>query len=104
MSHRGCQQSELAYALQASAVRRRNEHAATLDLVRRTQYDQAFIFSYSERSKTFASRHLQVGKVLLSPINAPADCCCGNVSINSHGYFLRPTVSSAVSDADRLST
>ncbi|KAK9864446.1 hypothetical protein WJX84_002398 [Apatococcus fuscideae] len=34
------------------------EHAATLDLVLRTHYDQAFIFAYSERSRTFASRHL----------------------------------------------
>ncbi len=36
------------------------EHAATLDLVERTSYDQAFMFAYSERSKTFASRHLAV--------------------------------------------
>ena len=36
------------------------EHAATLDLVQQTHFDQAFMFAYSERSKTFASRHLAV--------------------------------------------
>ena len=30
----------------------------TLDLVRKTQYDQAFMFAYSEREKTHAARHL----------------------------------------------
>ena len=34
------------------------EHAATLDLLRTTRYDNAFLFSYSERAKTYASRHL----------------------------------------------
>jgi tRNA A37 methylthiotransferase MiaB len=34
------------------------EHAATLDLLRNTCYDNAFLFSYSERAKTYASRHL----------------------------------------------
>lgn len=34
------------------------EHAATLDLLRNTRYDNAFLFSYSERAKTYASRHL----------------------------------------------
>lgn len=34
------------------------EHAATLDLLRHTRYDNAFLFSYSERAKTYASRHL----------------------------------------------
>ena len=65
-----------------------DEHAATLDLVQRTQYDQAFIFAYSERSKTFASRHLQVGLALVPPGSDPADCCCGNVSIDPHRDFL----------------
>ena len=35
------------------------EHQDTLDLMRKTQYDQAFMFAYSEREKTHASRHLQ---------------------------------------------
>lgn len=34
------------------------EHAASLDLLRSTRYDNAFLFSYSERGKTYASRHL----------------------------------------------
>ncbi|KAK9848481.1 hypothetical protein WJX84_012363 [Apatococcus fuscideae] len=34
------------------------EHFATVDLVKRMQYDQAFMFAYSQRTKTFASRHL----------------------------------------------
>lgn len=34
------------------------EHAASLDLLRNTRYDNAFLFSYSERGKTYASRHL----------------------------------------------
>lgn len=34
------------------------EHADTLDLLRHTRYDTAFLFSYSERAKTYASRHL----------------------------------------------
>lgn len=35
------------------------EHLDTLDLMRKTQYDQAFMFAYSEREKTHASRHLE---------------------------------------------
>ena len=34
------------------------EHLDTLDLIRKTQYDQAFMFAYSEREKTHAARHL----------------------------------------------
>jgi tRNA A37 methylthiotransferase MiaB len=34
------------------------EHAATVDLLARTRYDNAFLFSYSERAKTYASRHM----------------------------------------------
>ncbi|DBA70565.1 TPA: hypothetical protein ACH3X2_011957 [Trebouxia sp. C0005] len=34
------------------------EHKDTLDLMQRTQYDQAFMFAYSEREKTHAARHL----------------------------------------------
>ena len=34
------------------------EHEDTLDLMQRTQYDQAFMFAYSEREKTHAARHL----------------------------------------------
>lgn len=30
----------------------------TLDLIHKTQYDQAFMFAYSEREKTHAARHL----------------------------------------------
>ena len=41
------------------------EHEATLDLMRTTQYDQAFMFAYSEREKTHAARHL--------PDDVPAD-------------------------------
>lgn len=33
------------------------EHLATVDLLRNTRYDNAFLFSYSERAKTYASRH-----------------------------------------------
>ena len=39
-----------------------------MDLVQRMQYDQAFIFAYSERSKTFASRHLLVCPALTSHV------------------------------------
>lgn len=35
------------------------EHLDTLDLIRKTQYDQAFMFAYSEREKTHAARHLE---------------------------------------------
>lgn len=41
------------------------EHQETLDLMQQTQYDQAFMFAYSEREKTHAARHL--------PDNVPAD-------------------------------
>jgi hypothetical protein len=34
------------------------EHAASLELMARVQYDNAFLFAYSEREKTHASRHL----------------------------------------------
>ncbi len=34
------------------------EHAATLDLLSSTRFDSAFLFSYSERAKTHAARHL----------------------------------------------
>lgn len=33
------------------------EHQATLDLMRKTKFDQAFMFKYSEREKTHAHRH-----------------------------------------------
>ena len=36
------------------------EHAATVDLMRSTKYDAAFMFAYSQREKTSAARHLQV--------------------------------------------
>jgi len=35
------------------------DHAATLDLMRFTGYDQAFMFAYSRRDKTHAAKHLQ---------------------------------------------
>lgn len=35
------------------------DHQATLDLMRRTGYDQAFMFAYSRRDKTYAARHLE---------------------------------------------
>ena len=34
------------------------EHQDTLSLMQQTQYDQAFMFAYSEREKTHAARHL----------------------------------------------
>lgn len=34
------------------------EHEQTLDLLRTTCFDNAFLFSYSERAKTHAARHL----------------------------------------------
>lgn len=34
------------------------EHAATVDLMRATRFDSAFMFAYSERDKTAAARHL----------------------------------------------
>jgi len=34
-----------------------DDHNATLDLMRRTAFDQAFMFSYSKRDKTYAARH-----------------------------------------------
>jgi hypothetical protein len=36
------------------------EHAGTVDLMRSTKYDAAFMFAYSQREKTSAARHLQV--------------------------------------------
>jgi len=36
------------------------EHAATVDLMRSTNYDSAFMFAYSQRDKTAAARHLEV--------------------------------------------
>lgn len=36
------------------------EHAATVELMRSTKYDAAFMFAYSQREKTSAARHLQV--------------------------------------------
>lgn len=35
------------------------DHAASLDLVRRVGYDQAFLFAYSRRDRTHAARHLE---------------------------------------------
>ena len=35
-----------------------DDHQATLDLFRRVRYDYAFMFKYSEREGTYASRHL----------------------------------------------
>lgn len=37
-----------------------DDHIATLDLLSSVGYDQAFIFAYSLRDKTYAARHLQV--------------------------------------------
>ena len=37
-----------------------DEHAATMDLMQATRFDSAFMFAYSQRDKTAASRHLQV--------------------------------------------
>jgi hypothetical protein len=34
------------------------EHQATADLLLHTRYDNAFIFAYSQRDKTYAARHL----------------------------------------------
>jgi len=34
------------------------EHAATVDLMRSTRFDNAFMFAYSQRDKTAAARHL----------------------------------------------
>ena len=36
------------------------DHRQTLDLVRSTGFDQAFMFAYSQRDRTHAARHLQV--------------------------------------------
>ena len=36
------------------------DHKATLNLVRSTGYDQAFMFAYSQRERTAAARHLPV--------------------------------------------
>ncbi len=36
------------------------DHQETLDLMQCVGYDQAFLFAYSERSQTYAARHLQV--------------------------------------------
>lgn len=36
------------------------DHLQTLDLLRSVGYDQAFLFAYSKRDKTYAARHLQV--------------------------------------------
>ncbi|KAL4432197.1 hypothetical protein ABPG77_005959 [Micractinium sp. CCAP 211/92] len=38
---------------------REEDHAASLDLVASTGYDQAFLFAYSMRDKTHAARHYQ---------------------------------------------
>ena len=35
------------------------DHEATLDLLRTTGYEQAFLFAYSRRDKTHAARHLE---------------------------------------------
>ena len=36
-----------------------DEHAATLDLLERVEYEQAFMFHYSRRDKTRAARHFE---------------------------------------------
>lgn len=36
------------------------DHAESMDLMRQTGFDQAFLFAYSKRDKTHAARHLQV--------------------------------------------
>jgi hypothetical protein len=41
------------------------EHQATVDLLLRARYDNAFIFAYSQRDKTYAARHF--------PNDVPAD-------------------------------
>jgi tRNA A37 methylthiotransferase MiaB len=37
-----------------------SEHEATLDLMTRTAFEQAFMFAYSMRERTHAARHLEV--------------------------------------------
>ena len=34
-----------------------SDHAASVDLMRTVGYDQAFLFAYSRRDKTYAARH-----------------------------------------------
>ena len=41
------------------------DHQHTLDLVRSTGFDQAFMFAYSQRDRTHAARHLKVGNTAL---------------------------------------
>ena len=41
------------------------DHAATLDLLERVGYEQAFLYAYSLRDKTHAARHYQVRLVPL---------------------------------------
>jgi tRNA A37 methylthiotransferase MiaB len=36
------------------------DHRDTLDLLQSVAYDQAFLFAYSQRNKTYAARHLKV--------------------------------------------
>lgn len=36
------------------------EHAATVNLMKTTRFDTAFMFAYSQRAKTAAARHQQV--------------------------------------------
>lgn len=55
------------------------EHLATLDLMRRTAYDQAFMFAYSDREKTYAARHLQVGPTLFCCAVCVCRCAVGGV-------------------------
>lgn len=53
------------------------EHAATVDLMRSTKYDAAFMFAYSQRDKTSAARHLHV-RVLHRPTTVACLCNTGD--------------------------
>jgi hypothetical protein len=63
------------------------EHAATVDLMRSTKYDAAFMFAYSQRDKTSAARHLQVRLHSAVPMAA---CMC-SVGPPSLQLLLRNT-------------
>lgn len=52
-----CLQSPLRTHCTGFCGETEEEHAATLDLLRSTRYDNAFLFAYSRRDKTHAARH-----------------------------------------------
>ena len=43
------------------------DHLGSLDLMRVTAYEQAFLFAYSRRDRTHAARHLKVCPAALLP-------------------------------------